>query len=76
MTGWSGRSSAIVAAGALSLLVVAAALPTNLDTTRVLRAVDRVTAPARAEKSLVVVDPRIGDYLNTPYGTLGNDPPH
>jgi len=71
---WSARKPAIVAVGVLSAVVIAVALPTDLTTTRVLRAVDRATAPAREEPSFVVVDPRIGDFLNTPYGNLGNDP--
>jgi hypothetical protein len=74
VAGWPGRRLAIGAVGAISVLVMAFALPTNLDTTRVLRAVDQSTAPARAERSLVVIDPSIGDFLNTPYGNLGNDP--
>jgi hypothetical protein len=72
--GWAGRRQAIIAVGVLSAIVIAVALPTDLTTTRVLRAVDRATAPAREEPSFVVIDPRIGDFLNTPYGSLGNDP--
>ena len=74
VTGWPGRKLAIGAVAFISVLVIAFALPVNLDTTRVLRAVDHATAPARAERSLVVIDPTIGDFLNTPYGNLGNDP--
>jgi hypothetical protein len=72
--GWPLRRAAMVGVVVLSVIVVAVALPTNLDTTTVLREVDTATASARDEKSLVIVDPIVGDFLNTPYGTIGNDP--